>query len=424
MQSTDFTQGNGDISRHNVGGTGAFDQSLPWYGTRYHFGWNASRLSTLGGVSAFNPQLGSSVTFNVTQPLWRNLGIDNARGSVLSTEITRRISDVNLQQRVVLIEANVRNAYLSLVGAIKGQEVAQQNMDIAQESLRAARARVAVGVAAQIDVIQAQAQAASFGEQLIVANSQISTAEDALRTLIVDPARPDYWQLKIQPTSTILLTERLVDVDAVTKEALANRLDSQVLRQQIEITDLNLRVNQNNTRPSLDATAAYTSTGTGGTQFSYQGFPPTVTSQLDRSFSSALGDAFLGAYPSWTFGVTLGYPLGKSAAEAGVAQNQLTKRQQELQMQQLQLQIVQQVREAARQVQTSYERVQASQAALQATQEQLDAEQRRFEVGLSSSFELQQRQRDLANARQSDLQAKIAYNRAIISLNAVQRIPQ
>jgi len=86
--------------------------------------------------------------------------------------------------------------------------------------------------------------------------------------------------------------------------------------------------------------------------------------------------------------------------------------------------IVRQVREAAREVQTAYQRVHASEAAMQATQQQLDAAQRRFEVGLASSFEVQQNQRDLASARLNNLQAKISYNRALISLNAVQKIAQ
>ena len=238
-QPTDFTQGSSDISSHNMGGTGAFDQLLPWFGNRYHVGWNASRNTQIGGTSTFNPQLGSTLNFNVTQPLWRNFKIDQARGGVLSTEINRRISDVSLQQRVVSLEAQVRNAYLSYVGAIKGQEVAQQNMDIAQESLRAARARVAVGVGAPIEVIQAQAVAASFEEQLIDATSLISTTEDNLRFLILDHDRPDYWDVKIEPTSTILLTEHTVDLNDVVKTALANRLDAQIMRQQMQVTDLN-----------------------------------------------------------------------------------------------------------------------------------------------------------------------------------------
>jgi outer membrane protein TolC len=424
-QPTDFTQGSSDISSHNMGGTGAFDQLLPWFGNRYHVGWNASRNTQIGGTSTFNPQLGSTLNFNVTQPLWRNFKIDQARGGVLSTEINRQISDVSLQQRVVSLEAQVRNAYLSYVGAIKGQEVAQQNMDIAQESLRAARARVAVGVGAPIEVIQAQAVAASFEEQLIDATSLISTTEDNLRSLILDRDRPDYWDVRIEPTSTILLTERTVDLNDVIKTALANRLDAQIMRQQMQVTDLNLKVNENLTHPSLDLTAAYTATGTAGTQFSYgSGFPPPILNQNVRSFGSALGDAFLGAYPSWTFGVVFGYPLGKSGPEAAVAQNQLQKRQQELGLQQLETDIVRQVREAAREVQTAYQRVHASEAAMQATQQQLDAAQRRFEVGLASSFEVQQNQRDLASARLNNLQAKISYNRALISLNAVQKIAQ
>jgi outer membrane protein TolC len=411
-QSTDFTQGNADISTHNSGGQGALDQALPWNGTRYHIGWNASRVTTLGGINTFNPQLGSALTFNVTQPLWRNFRIDPSRGSVLSSEISHKMADLNLQQRVISTQANVQRAYLNLVGAIKGQEVAQQNMDIAQDSLRAARARVAVGVSPNTDVIQAQAQAASFGEQLIVANSAISTAEDQLRELILDPGRSDYWSVKLEPTSTILLTDQTIDSDAVIKNALANRLDAEAQRQQIQVTDLNLQV-------------SYTATGTAGTQFTYgSGFPPVVLGETDRNFTSALGDAFLGSYPSWTVGVLFGYPIGRSGAEAAVAQDALTKHQQEINLQQLQIEIVREVREAIRQVATSYQRVQATQAALDATQAQLDAQQRRFETGLTSSFELQQNQRDLATARQNDLQAKISYNLALITLNAVQKIAQ
>jgi outer membrane protein TolC len=424
-QSTDFTQGNSDISTRNSGGQGALDQALPWNGTTYHIGWNASRATTIGGINTFNPQLGSALTFNVTQPLWRNFRMDPSRGSVLSSEITHKMADLNLQQRVIATQANVQRAYLNLVGAIKGQEVAQQNMDIAQDSLRAARARVAVGVSPNTDVIQAQAQAANFAEQLIVANSGISTAEDQLRELILDPTRPDYWTVKLEPTTTILLTEQSVDADAIIKNALANRLDAEAQRQQIEVTNLNLRVNQNLVHPSLNLQVSYTATGTAGTQFTYgSGFPPQVLGESDRSFTTALGDAFLGSYPSWTVGVLLGYPIGRSGPEAAVAQNSLTKHQQEINLQQLQIEIVREVREAVREVQTSYQRVQATQAALDATQAQLDAQQRRFDVGLIGSFELQQNQRDLAAARQNDLQAKISYNLALITLNAVQKIAQ
>jgi len=66
--------------------------------------------------------------------------------------------------------------------------------------------------------------------------------------------------------------------------------------------------------------------------------------------------------------------------------------------------------------------VQAAQTAREATQQQLTAEARRNSVGLSTTLELQVRQRELANARVNELQAMIDYNRALIQLERVQRI--
>jgi outer membrane protein TolC len=86
------------------------------------------------------------------------------------------------------------------------------------------------------------------------------------------------------------------------------------------------------------------------------------------------------------------------------------------------LQIATAVRNAARDVQTNLKRVEATLKARQATLRQLDAEQRKFEVGLSSSFELQQRQRDLAASRVNELNAMIAFNRSLIALERVQKI--
>ena len=169
-QPTDFTQGSSDISSHNMGGTGALDQLLPWFGSRYHVGWNGSRNTQIGGTSTFNPQLGSTLNFNVTQPLWRNFKIDQARGGVLSSG--DQPADLRPQPAAARRLARGAGAQCvsEPVGAIEGQKVAQQNMDIAQESLRSrTRARRRRRRRA-IEVIQAQAVAASFEEQLIDAD--------------------------------------------------------------------------------------------------------------------------------------------------------------------------------------------------------------------------------------------------------------
>ena len=53
----------------------------------------------------------------------------------------------------------------------------------------------------------------------------------------------------------------------------------------------------------------------------------------------------------------------------------------------------------------------------------LDADNKRFAVGLATTFELLQSQRDLARARQSELRATIDYNQSLVDFEAVQIAP-
>jgi outer membrane protein TolC len=416
-----FADGTSAISQSFlVSGSASVRQNLPWFGGTYLTQWSARRNATpLDSNSSFNPQLGSTFAISFQQPLWQGLLIDGNRAALQRAERQRAITDIGLQQQIVATEASVRLTYLGLVAAIEGQKVAQQNMDLAEQSLTNSQKRVAVGQAPRIDIITAQASVESNREQLILAEAQIGSAEDALRAQILDPDRADYWTVHLQPSDTIQLTPRDMNTDAVDAaihHALANRLDLVTLKRQMEITDLNVRLSRNLTKPEVDLGVDYAASGTGGVQYANGVVAAT------RGFGSVLSDAFGGAYPGWTVGVSVGYALGKSAAEASLAQGELQKRQQQLQQRQLELDIISSVRQAARDVRTSYQRVQATQAALAASERQLEAEERRFAVGLSDTFTLQQRQLQLASARISELNARIAYNRALIEFDRVQRI--
>ncbi len=419
----DFVQGSDDIISKSLSVSGSVRQALPWYGGGYAVTWSGSRGTQDGGISSFNPRLGSRLRFDFTQPLLRDFKRDASRVGLEGAERRRVITDLQLQQRVFATEAAVKLAYLSLVAAIEGKKVAEQNLDIVQQSLNQSKSRVAVGQSPQIEIIQAEAQVASTRESVIRASAFIASAEDNLRTLILDPNRPDFWQVRLVPTDTIQLAPRTVDLDEAIRTALANRIDLQVENRNMDITNLNLELNRNNTMPSLDINASYSAEGTAGTQFQFgQGFPPPILSETRRTYGSALGDTFGGAYPTWSLGLSVTYPIGRTAAQAAYAQAQVQKRQQEIGIQQLQVFIVAQVRDAVRQVGNTFERVQAAQAAREASQQQLTAEERRNSVGLSTTLDLQIRQRDLASARTVELQAMIDYNRALINLDSVQRI--
>lgn len=415
----DFTQGSNDVTRQNLDFSAQLGQVLPAFGTRYDLSWTNNRASQLGGVPNFNPSLSSSFQIAVTQPLWRGFRTDQARTALTTSQRRRTVTDLQLQQQIVRTQAAVQFAYLDLISAREGLRVAQLNLEIRQASLADARARVAVGASAPIDLISAEAEVASNTANALVAEALIATREDTLRTLIFDKARPDFWDVRINPIDTVRSELREVDLDAAIKNALANRLDLIAARQTYDINNLSVRTAQDATRPAVDLRASYASSGIGGTQILFEDFVPV--GENTRAYRSVLGDTFTGAYPNWSVGVTVAYPLGRSAADASYASQQVAQRQAALDIEDLELVVVRQIRDAARQIQNIHQRVLVQRAALSANEQQLDAEQRRFAAGLSTTVELQVRQGQLSAARQAELDAVIAYNRALIDFERVQK---
>ena len=103
-----------------------------------------------------------------------------------------------------------------------------------------------------------------------------------------------------------------------------------------------------------------------------------------------------------------------------LARARLQQTQTQLNLKDPELQAAAEVRNAGRNVNTNRRRVEASRATRILSERQLEAEQKKFAVGLSTSFEVVQAQRDLANARNSELQAIIDYVQALVDFEAVQ----
>lgn len=401
-------------------------QQLPWGGGAYTVSWDAARATNDAPRTVYSPSLDSQLNLQYTQPLLRNFTIDNFRQQVRQSLNQQQQADLQLQDRITRTSRNVRIAYYNLVGAVAGLDVAQQSLDLARESLKNNQTRVEVGTMAPIDIVAAEAEVASNEEAVIIAEAQIRSAEDQLRALIMNPKQPDFWTTEFRPTEQPVLAAQTIDVDAAIGNALQNRTDVLQLKKQIESTDIDLRFASNQRLPSVDLQVDYGVTGVGGTQLEWGGGvdgTPVVIGRSVRSFGDVLRDVFGNDFRTWRVGLNVSYPIGRSQAEAALAQGRLQKQQQQTTLTDLEMQVATQVREAARSVNTNLKRVEATRKARELAEQRLQAEQKRFTVGLSTTFELFQAQRDLARARQSELNATIDYNRSLVDFEAVQITP-
>jgi outer membrane protein len=398
-------------------------QLLPWGGS-YTVGWDGARSTTNSVFSNFSPQLRSSLALSYSQPLLRNFSIDNVRQQLEAGELNRDISDIALEGTLATTVRNVRNAYWELVYARASLGVQRQSLELAEESLRNTRARVEIGTMAPIDIVEAEAEVATREEAVIIAEAGIETAEDTLRTLIFDPDAPDFWTREILTAEAPPFTPQAVDVDGAVGRAVGQRTDLRRARTSLNVTDVNVRYLTNQTLPDVSASVNYGLQGLGGTQFIRgTGFPGPIIGESARGFGSVLGDLFSNAYPEWSVGLSISYPLGTSQQEAGLARARLEYSQGQTQLRDSELQVATEVRSVGRQVRTNQRRVETTRTARELAERRLEAEERKFEAGTSTSFFVFQAQRDLTQAQANELRAVLDYNRSVVDFETVQEAP-
>jgi len=244
-----------------------------------------------------------------------------------------------------------------------------------------------------------------------------------LRVLILDPKRPDYWSVRLETADLVPPIGPAVDVDVAVRNALSIRTDLQRTRSQIANAETALALAKNETLPDLRLQAAYLTNGLGGTELQRTGgFPGTVVGQSFTAYGDVLRQLFVGDYPTWTVGFTLSYPLGRSADQASYARAGLQREQTVAQLRSSELKVVREVRQAAMQLDQNRQRIETTRLGRELSEQRLDAEQKRFEVGMSTNFNVIQAQRDLSEARNSELRAQLDYQVALINFETVQRV--
>jgi outer membrane protein TolC len=133
-----------------------------------------------------------------------------------------------------------------------------------------------------------------------------------------------------------------------------------------------------------------------------------------------LNQLFSRAYPTWSAGVSVSYPIGQTADEANHARAKLERAQSAERLKSAESKAIQQVRSAGWKIEMNAKRIETARAALQLADQRLDAERKRFDVGLSTNFLVIQAQRDLAQAKTNELAAVLAYDLALVDFEALQ----
>ena len=418
---TSFLVGLGGVQNDSYSGSLTVSQRLPWFGGSYAVSWDGSRSSTTSTFTNFNPSLNSRLQVSVSQPLLKDLTLDNSRQQLILARRNKDISESRFRETVVRTLAGVKRAYWDLVSFRAAVDVQRKSLALSEELVRMDKARVNVGQMPELDLLAAQAELAQRQEALTVAEVNARLAEDRLRTLILDPGDASFWETSIEPTETPVPASGAPDVEGAVRAALDGRQDLRRARQELENARTSTRYYSSQRLPDLRVQANYQGVGLAGTRLIRTGgFPGTISGQEVTAFRQALDQVLHRDYPTWTLGVSVTYPLGRSFEDAGLASARLQEAQAQARVQNLEVRIVRQVRQAGWQLEMNRRRIDTSRAARDFAERRAQAEQKRFEVGLSTSFLVLQAQRDLAQARNNELSAQLDYLRSLTDFEALQ----
>jgi outer membrane protein TolC len=408
---------------------GGIAENLPWGGGGFNVVLNNQKTTSSALTSLFNPAYNPVWTAQYTQPLIRGFRTDSTRQQLVITKINRDISDVQLRATITNTLSNVRNAYWDYVFAVQSVDVAQQSLALANQLVTDNQTRVQVGTMAPIDVVQAQSQAATAQQNLVQAIAARQTAELALKRLIVSGTEDPNWGANLDPIDRPDFVAQPVDIEAAVRRALSERTDLEIARKDVQMNDVTLKFLRDQTLPQTDLVAQYGWYGIGGTQLQRSGSgvigsssqAATITGTIPGGYTDALSSLFAGRFPRWTVSLNFSYPLGLSTAEASVARARVQLNQVQAQLKQLELQVATDVTNAAIAVTNNAQAVQAAQAARELAQKQLEAEQSKFEVGMSTNYNVVLAQRDLATAQNTELGNIRNYRRSLVELERLQQ---
>lgn len=375
------------------------------------------RTKTNSVFASLVPSYTTDLILTVSQPLLRGFGTGFNLSNIRLANNSRDISELDFEQAVAETMSNVQQTYWELVFAIENLKVARTSLQRAERLREETRARVEVGVLAPVEILAAEAEVAARQETVIVAEGAIKDVEDQLRRLINPYNRPEIWGLSIIPTDEPPFIQRRISLEESLGLAFAKRWEYRKAKIDLQNRHIRVKVAKNSTLPRVDLRGSFGLNGLSGSPLSGLG-PSPVQGEYGESFDQMFGGDFyrLGA------GVVVEFPLGNRLARSELTKRRLEVLQALAGLKNVELGIEVEVRNAVRQIGIGINRVKATRKARELAVEKLKAEEKKFEVGISTGFNVMEYQEDLAEAQSNELRAITDYNKSLVEHDLVRGI--
>jgi len=420
--SYSWIEAEGAISAESKQLSGQLSQAL-WLGGNFSLQVDTSQYESNQRFQTINPRYEGAVIFKLVQPLLRDMGNRISRKNIIIAGHNRNISANELRTALLDTVYRVEELYWNLVFAERNLEAKTQALKLAEDLLNKNKKMSELGVIAEIEILSAEAEAASRRAEILEAQALLENNRDELVSTINLGAESEGPGIIIRPGDAPRREEKIVDMQEALRKALANRPDYLNTGITLENKNLELGYAKNQLLPALNLNLQYWSPGLSGTRIIYSDNDP-LNGKVIGFIPGAVADAFKNAleftYKNWSLYLSLDIPLNTLFSRGAYGAARMERREAQLRRLDLERQITLEVSTIARSVASSFQRIQATGSARELAEKKLAAEEKRQAAGLSTSYLVLQYQRDFTQAISTELRALCDYNLALARLEKIE----
>jgi len=358
----------------------------------------------------FIEEWSGGLTIMLRQPLLRGAGFPYNRSRIIIARRMKTINAYQLELSVMNTIAQVVKAYWDLVGAIENVMVREQSLANAERLLDITQRQLNIGVVAAIDVLQAKAGVATRQSDLVAARSQVADAEDVLKQLLNMRDGGYFSAKRIVPVNRPSLSEfNLEDVKNLERDV--ERSIDIALEERPEMLTAALEIENAKTERKRAAKDLLPTLDVSGTVF--QG-------ARDHYMTGVFTGIRVRNDNFYSIGVEGSIPIGNRAARGQYQRANLSVIQARERLESVKQETMMGVRMAMRALQTSQILVESNRQARKLQETNVAAEEKRLRLGVTTSYQVLQVQEDLTLAQTQEVQARIAFEKALVDLRLAE----
>jgi outer membrane protein TolC len=395
-------------------------------GTVLDISVSSRRSDTTRAYTTINPSYTSQIRLDLTQPLLRNFGPKVNRYQTIKAERQRDMSLSSLKTTLLSTIYYVEQAYWNLYYSRENLRVQELSLAQSRETYKRTEEAVRIGSNSPIDLLKAETEVANYEDGLLSAQARLEKQENALKALLNIPVAPTAAMAAaasaeaIIPVDRPVVEKRRVTFDEALRTAFAERPELAQYESQMADAALDIGYSKNQLLPDLNLQLGYWNPGQSGVRYLFQDDNPLtgiIIGRIAGSRGDSFRDLFRNTYKNLSLNLTLSVPLANVLSRANLAKAKLAEEQARLRLEKQRQAIEVEIQDAVKDLETSARKIESSARFRALMEKQVEAETQRYQLGLAGSEWLFSYQRQLAQAKVSEIQAVVDYKIALANLD-------